>query len=122
MAAGEFPAITSNSRIPPEELKLKFFRGIAILLTQVPVILIVGAKYDLIFGFNRMDSGFGTLLFLFVFVPLFNLSWLITEMILIIKWLRHRDRSVSFLMPCMALFFLAESLATDLYLISQMRM
>lgn len=43
------------------------------------MILYVGAKYDLIFGFNRMDSGFTILLLLFVLVPLLNLSWLITE-------------------------------------------
>jgi hypothetical protein len=93
-----------------------------ILLTQLPMILYVGAKYDLIFGFNRMDSGFTILLLLFVLVPLLNLSWLITEIILSVKLFKHRDRAVSFLMPLIAVFFFIESIAIDLYLLSQVRM
>jgi hypothetical protein len=86
------------------------------------MILYVGAAFDLIFGFNRMDAGFTILLFLFVFVPLLNLSWLITEIILSVKLLRHRDRAVSFLMPLIAVFFFIESIVIDLYLLSQARM
>ena len=98
------------------------FRGIAILLTQLPLILVVGAKFDLLFGFNRMDSGFTILLFLFVLVPPLNLAWLITEIIRSVKLFRHQDKADSFLMPCIALFCLMESISIDLYLISQARM
>ena len=93
-----------------------------IFLTQLPIILYVGAAFDLIFGFNRMDAGFTILLILFVLVPLLNLSWLITEIILSVKLLRHRNRAVSVLMPLIAAFFFMESIAIDLYLISQARM
>jgi hypothetical protein len=86
------------------------------------MILYVGAAFDLIFGFNRMDAGFTILLFLFVFVPLLNLSWLITEIILSVKLLRHRKSAVSFVMPLIAVFFFIESIAIDLYLLSQARM
>ena len=82
----------------------------------------MGAAFDLIFGFNRMDAGFTILLILFVLVPLLNLSWLITEIILSVKLLRHRNRAVSVLMPLIAAFFFMESIAIDLYLISQARM
>ena len=92
------------------------------MLTQVPLILFIGAKFDLLFGFNRMDSGFTMLLFLFVVVPPFNLAWLITEIIVSIKRFRQQNRAVSLLMPCMALFFLLESLAIDIYLLSHARM
>ncbi|MGD8944163.1 MAG: hypothetical protein PVJ37_12910, partial [Desulfobacterales bacterium] len=68
--------------------KINKWRGIAILLTQLPLILFLGAKYDLLFGFNRLDSGFTFLLFLFVLLPPLNLAWLITEIIVSIKGFR----------------------------------
>jgi len=101
---------------------LNIFRIIAILLTQLPLILFLGGKYDLIFGFNRMDSGFTLLLYLFLLVPPLNLCWLIIEIVRSVKLFRHQRKTVSFLMPCMALFFLMESLAIDLYLLSHARM
>jgi hypothetical protein len=105
------------------ELKLNIFRGIAIFLTQLPLILFVGAKFDLIFGFNRMDSGFTLLLCLFVLVPLLNLSWIITEIILFIKLLRrHQVSALSILLPLIAVFFFIESIAIDLYILSHARM
>ena len=86
------------------------------------MILIIGTKFDLIFGFNRMDGGFTLLLSLFILVPLFNLAWLITEITLSVKLFKKRDRKISFLMPLIAVFFSAESIAIDLYLLSQVRM
>jgi hypothetical protein len=106
----------------PQELKLNLFRGIAIFITQVPVILIVGAKFDLIFGLNRMDSGFTILLLVFVLAPPLNLIWLIAEIIVSVKRFRYRSGALSILMPLIALCFLIESLAVDFYLLSQMRM
>lgn len=88
----------------------------------MPLILFVGAKFDLIFGFNRMDSGLTVLLFLFVLAPLLNLSWLITEIIRSVKLSRHRIIAASFLMPLIAVFFFMESLAIDLYILSHARM
>jgi hypothetical protein len=101
---------------------MKIFRGIAIFLTQLPLILFVGARYDLLFGFNRMDSGFATLLFLFVAVPLINLSWLLAESVQFVRLSRRRNRLASFSMPLVALFFMAEAIAVDLYIASHARM
>lgn len=86
------------------------------------MILFIGAKFDLIFGFNRMDSGFGLLIFLFVFIPLLNLSWVITETIRSFKFSRHQSKAETFLMPFIAVAFLIESLAIDLYIASHARM
>ena len=101
---------------------MNIFRGTAILLTQLLLILLVGAKFDLFFGFNHTDWGFTALLFLFVLTPLLNISWLIIEIIRSVKFSRHPSRAVVFLMPLMAVFFLVESIAIDLYVASQARM
>jgi hypothetical protein len=60
---------------------MNIIRGTTILLTQLPLILFWGAKFDMLFGFNHTDSGFAVLLLLFVAVPLLNLCWLIAEII-----------------------------------------
>lgn len=86
------------------------------------MILYFGGKYDLLFGFNRTDAGFSTLLLLFVAVPLLNLFWLVVEIILSVKQSRQQVRAANFLMPIIALFFLAEAIGIDLYLLSQARM
>ncbi len=101
---------------------MNIFRGIAIFLTQLPLILFVGAKYDLIFGFNHMDSGFTLLLYLFLLVPALNLSWIIIEIIRSIKYSKHQSRAITFLMPLIAVFFFIESIAIDLYIASHARM
>ncbi|WP_027715135.1 hypothetical protein [Desulfuromonas sp. TF] len=101
---------------------MNIFRGVAIISTQVPLILFVGAKFDLIFGFNRMDSGFGLIVFLFVFIPLLNLFWFIIEVIRSFKFSRHQSRAAAFLMPFIAASFLIESIAIDLYIASHARM
>lgn len=101
---------------------MNILRAVAIVLTQLPLILFIGAKFDLIFGFNRMDSGFTLLVFLFVLVPLLNLSWFITEIIRSVKFWRHQSRAVTFSMPLIAVLFFVESIAVDLYIASHARM
>jgi hypothetical protein len=108
--------------LQPKELKLNIFRGIAILLTLLPLIIFVGAKFDLIFGFNRTDSGFALLLLFFLLVPPLNLAWIITEIIRSVKFSRQQIRAATFLMPLIAFFFLVESIAIDLYIASHARM
>lgn len=69
-----------------------------------------------------MDAGFTILLFLFILGPLLNLSWFIAEIAVSVKRSRQRVGAVAIIMPSMAAFFLMESVAIDLYLISQARM
>ena len=91
-------------------------------LTQVPIVLFIGGTHDLLFGFNQTSEGFSTLLFLMVFVPLASLTWLVTEITLSVKHLRQQVKAQSFLMPVIALIFLVEALAIDLYILSFARM
>jgi len=88
---------------------------------EVPILATLGRRHCLV-RFNRMDSGFTFLLFLFVWVPLLNLSWIITEVIRSVRFSRHRRRAVTFLMPFIAVFFFIESIAIDLYILSHARM
>ncbi len=102
---------------------MNLFRGSAIFLTQLPLLLVLGGRFDLLFGFNRTDSGFALLALLFVSVPLLNLIWLIVEqgitMLAILGlWFGAAARG----MPLVALVFLVESLAIDLYIASHARM
>ena len=101
---------------------MKILRGISILLPQVLILLFIGARFDLLFGFNRTDAGFNTLLFLFVLVPTINLIWLIVEIIISMRAAKRHDRRMSFLLPGLALFFFLESLFIDLYISSHARM
>ena len=77
---------------------------------------------NLLFGFNRLDSGFTILLFLFVLLPPLNLAWLITEIIVSLKRFKNQNKAVSFLMPCMAFFFFVQAFAIDFYIVSHARM
>jgi hypothetical protein len=86
------------------------------------MILFIGGKFDLLFGFNQTHSGFTILISLFVLVPLLNLAWFIIEITLSVKLFRHRNKALSFLLPLIAVFFFVESIAIDLYLLSQARM
>ena len=86
------------------------------------MILFLGGKFDLIFGFNRMDSGFSLLLFLFLLVPPLNLAWIITEIIRSVKFSKQQIGVATFLMPLIAAFFFVESIAIDLYIASHARM
>ena len=70
------------------------------------MVLFIGGKFDLLFGFNQADSGFILLLSLFVLVFLLNLAWLIIiEIMLSVKLFRHREIAVSILVPLIAVFF-----------------
>lgn len=59
--------------------ELEIFRTVAIIFTQLTILLILGASFDFLFGFNRTDYGFTTLLFLFVAAPIVDFSWLLSE-------------------------------------------
>jgi len=69
-----------------------------------------------------MDSGFGILLLLFIFVPLLNLSWFITEVVRSFGLAKQQSSAVTYLTPLAAIFFLAESITIDLYIASHARM
>lgn len=84
--------------------------------------LLVGAAFDLLFGFNHTDGGFSTLLFLFIVVPLLDLCWLVVEIVLFIRQAKTQFEMKSLLMPGIAMLIFLEAIAIDLYMVSQMRM
>ena len=94
----------------------------AILFTQLPLILFAGAKYDVIFGFNRIDSGLTVIIFLSLFAPIFNLSWLIVEVIRMVKGSRQAGAGLRFWMPLLSMICLIESIAIVYYIALHARM
>jgi hypothetical protein len=103
-------------------VKLKLFRVTAIALPQALVLLDLVARFDLLFGLNRTDCGFTSLLFLFVLAPLVDLSWLLDEIIAAIRMSKRHHRAMSFVMPGLALAVLLESVVADIFLLSQAKM
>lgn len=99
-----------------------FLRIIAISLPQLLLILDLGAKHDLLFGFNRADAGFSTLLALFILAPLLNLVWLVSETAHSVLLAKRRNGPVALRIPALALSVLVEALLIDLYLLSQAKM
>lgn len=92
------------------------------MLSQALMLLFVGAKFDLLFGFNRTDTGFSTLLYLLVAAPLVSFVWLIAEIIVSIKRAKQRTRAASFLFLGIAFLILLESLVIDVMILSHARM
>jgi hypothetical protein len=101
---------------------LEIFRAVAITLPQLIILLILGASFDLLLGFNRTDAGFNTLLFLFVLSPVVALIWFIVETANSIRLAKRINKRVSFLLPGLAFFFFLESLAIDFYMILSFKM
>ena len=101
---------------------MKFFRWIAIFLTQMPLIYFVAGSRDMLHGFNQTSAGFNTLIFLFFAAPLLDILWTVLEVRRFIKPPEGQRRTVSFLMPLVAICFLAEALVIDLYILSHARM
>lgn len=101
---------------------LKILRGVAILLPQAVILLIAGGRFDLLFGFNRTDAGFGTLLFLLALAPPIGLMWFLVETVMAIGHAKRNNRAVSLLMPAIAFFFFLESLCAAVYMVLQFRM
>jgi len=103
-------------------LALKIFRGIGVLLPQLIILLNVGARFDLLFGFNRTDAGFSTLLFLLLLAPAITIIWFIVELIISIIVVKRQNSAISFLMPGLALFFFLQSLGIDIYMVLHFKM
>ncbi|MES9963968.1 MAG: hypothetical protein ABW116_10535 [Candidatus Sedimenticola sp. 20ELBAFRAG] len=93
-----------------------------VFLTQLPMILFIAGSKDLLFGFNQTDAGFASLVFLFFSVPVINLGWIVAEIVLLVRKSREQGQLASMQMTGIALFFFVESVAIDLYLLSQVRM
>ena len=97
-------------------------RIIAIALPQVLILLLVGAEWDWLGGWNHTDTGFGVLILLFLLNPVVAVIFLVAELIHYRQLGKQQNISRSFLMPGLAILIFVEVLATNLYLLSQARM
>ncbi|MGH8661211.1 MAG: hypothetical protein ACREUB_05545 [Burkholderiales bacterium] len=98
------------------------FRILVALLPQLLIVLDLGGRYDLLFGLNRTDVGFGILIALFLVTPVATLVLLVVEIVRYVLRIRRKDPERSFRMPALAVFLLLEALAIDVYIVSQLRM
>ena len=94
---------------------------VALLLPQVLLLLMVGGRFDLLGGWNHTDAAFGTLVVLFVATPLLTAAWWVVELIVF----RRHGNAGSPATPrrvWLAAAVLAESLAINFFMLSQLRM
>jgi len=101
---------------------VRAFRIIVALLPQVLIVLDVGGRFELLFGFNRTDAGFSTLIALFLVTPVATLALLLVEVIIYLVKIQRKDPARSFWMPAVAILLFLEALAVDLYILSGLRM
>ncbi|PLX98279.1 MAG: hypothetical protein C0623_13225 [Desulfuromonas sp.] len=101
---------------------MNLLRAMAIMLTQLPLLYYELGRRDLLGGFNQTDHGLGLLVGLFVVVPIGNFIWLVSETVRSFRKTRKPGLNRAMALPFVALLMLFESLAIDLYLLSQARM
>lgn len=93
---------------------------VAGLLPQVMLLLLLGGRFDLLGGWNHTDAASGTLMLLFIVTPLVAAAWWIVELLV------YRASGKTGLHPSpgrvwLAAIVLVESLAIDLFILSQLR-
>ncbi len=101
---------------------MKIFRTIAMILPQLMLVLILGAGFDLLFGFNQTDTGCSTLLSLLVLTPAFTLIWFVVETKISIRRAKRRKTAISFLLSGLAFLLFIESRVIDIYVLSHFKM
>jgi hypothetical protein len=99
-----------------------FIRIVAIALPQFLLLMLIGAVLGLLGNWNHTDAGFGTLILLFLLNPVVAVIYLLAELLHYRKLGKQGNATRSFLMPGFAIFIFFEVLATNLYLLSQVRM
>jgi len=98
------------------------FRIIVALSPQILLLLLVGAKLDLLGGWNHTDSAFGVLITLFLVTPVATATLLVVETIKYRKHVTKENVTGSFLMTGVAIFLFLEVLAIDIFILSQVKM
>ena len=98
------------------------FRLVVAALPQLLLLLLAGARLDLLGGFNRTDAGFGVVVALFFVTPLAATALLVVEFVRRRRQLRHDRRTPASRMVAFAVFLLLEALAVNLFILTQVRM
>jgi hypothetical protein len=97
-------------------------RIVAIALPQILILMLLGAALDLLGNWNHTDAGFGTLVLLFLLNPVVVMVYLIAELLHYRKLGKQADKQRSFFMSGLAIVIVVEVFATNLYLLSQVKM
>jgi hypothetical protein len=101
---------------------MRLLRIAGIALPQLLALLVAGAYFDLLGGWNHGDSAFGTLIVLLLLAPLSPLALLVAEAASYLRSLRQRQPKRDAPRIILATGLLVEAIALDLLVISQARM
>ena len=101
---------------------MRFFRFTVIALPQVLILLLVGGRYDLLGGWNHTDAALFTLMSLFLLNPLLTLSLLVVETRQYFKARKTAPGRTLLRKPVLAIVLFIEALATDLFILTQLKM
>ena len=101
---------------------MKIFRYVVAVLPQILVLLLLGGALDLLGGFNHTDAGFSVLILLFLINPLACLVLLIIELINYRRFKILNKGTGSLLWRNIAIILFSESFATNLFILSQLKM
>lgn len=101
------------------------FRLLVAILPQALLMMLVGARFDLLGGLNRSDLGLGILLTLFIVTPVLAVVLLTFEVVRLRRMRPDVDRASaarSRVGVVLAVLLLVEAIFLDLYILSQLRM
>lgn len=118
--AGTVPR-QASFRIDPAH-QVTAFRLVVAALPQLLLLLLAGARLDLLGGFNRTDAGFGVVVTLFFATPVVTAALLVVEVIRRRKLVDRDRRANASPMVALASFLLLEALALNLLILTQVRM
>ena len=98
------------------------FRLVVAALPQLLLVLLAGARLDLLGGFNRTDAGFGVVVALFFVTPLAAAALLVVEVVRRRKSADQDRRAHASRRVVFATFLLLEALALNVLILTQVRM
>ena len=99
-----------------------FLRIVAVAVPQILALLVAGAYFDLLGGWNHGSNAFGTLLGLMLLARLETLTLLFVEMVRCSKSFKLSKWQKPLALSLLAAILLIEALAIDLLILSQARM
>lgn len=101
---------------------MPILRIIAVALPQLLLLLPLAASMNLLGGWSQSDSGFNTLLLLFLMAPVVTMALLVSEIIRYRKARQLMPEKTSKFWLGIAVFVCAETLAINMTLLTQVRM
>ncbi len=97
-------------------------RIIIIALPQILLFLLIGARLDLLGGWNHEPGSLTVLIMLFILIPILTAALLYGESVRYYRQLKSKHRTQSILLPGLALLLFIEALGIDGFILTQFRM